>query len=252
MSISNIADNPANRTTRWLLPAVLSGVLLPGALLVTACATPLKPVALPESRALVPESEARAWAPLHDNLPDDRNTSWFHIQDVGPEALRWRLAMIDTATVSLDAQYFIWNADASGLLLLDRFLEKYSRNERTALKSVSSDVKDLFLSYGWPGNVRELENAVDDTPIADLVDGINDVAGAGTYAYVATGAIGTERDLGIIKASRIGPDHGLHALKQDFVFVEGRCHARLGPFTDVVGHGRNIERRCPVIVLPGP
>ena len=38
MSISNIADNPANRTTRWLLSAVLPGVLL-----LAACATPLKP-----------------------------------------------------------------------------------------------------------------------------------------------------------------------------------------------------------------
>jgi transcriptional regulator with PAS, ATPase and Fis domain len=47
------------------------------------------------------------------------------------------------------------------LLLLDRFLEKYCRNEKTVLKSVSTDVKDLFLSYSWPGNVRELENTVE-------------------------------------------------------------------------------------------
>ena len=26
---------------------------------------------------------------------------------------------------------------------------------------MSTDVKDLFLSYSWPGNVRELENAVE-------------------------------------------------------------------------------------------
>jgi len=47
------------------------------------------------------------------------------------------------------------------LLLLDRFLEKYCRNERKVLKSVTTDVKDLFLSYSWPGNVRELENSVE-------------------------------------------------------------------------------------------
>jgi transcriptional regulator with PAS, ATPase and Fis domain len=46
-------------------------------------------------------------------------------------------------------------------LLLDRFLEKHCRNEEKALKSVSSDVKDLFMSYSWPGNVRELENTVE-------------------------------------------------------------------------------------------
>ena len=69
MSTIKITESGMNRATHWL-PAMLAG-----ALLVTACATPLKPVALPESRVLVPESEARAWAPLHDNLPDDRNTS---------------------------------------------------------------------------------------------------------------------------------------------------------------------------------
>jgi transcriptional regulator with PAS, ATPase and Fis domain len=47
------------------------------------------------------------------------------------------------------------------LLLLDRFLEKYCHNERTVLKSVSADVKDLFMSYDWPGNIRELENTVE-------------------------------------------------------------------------------------------
>jgi transcriptional regulator with PAS, ATPase and Fis domain len=46
-------------------------------------------------------------------------------------------------------------------LLLDRFLEKHCRNEGKNLKSVSPDVKDLFISYNWPGNVRELENTVE-------------------------------------------------------------------------------------------
>jgi transcriptional regulator with PAS, ATPase and Fis domain len=47
------------------------------------------------------------------------------------------------------------------LMLLDRFLEKYYRNEGKVIKGVSADVKDVFLSYSWPGNVRELENAVE-------------------------------------------------------------------------------------------
>jgi transcriptional regulator with PAS, ATPase and Fis domain len=47
------------------------------------------------------------------------------------------------------------------LLLLDRFLAKYCRNEGKVIKDVSTEVKDLFLSYSWPGNVRELENTVE-------------------------------------------------------------------------------------------
>ncbi|MDM8554989.1 sigma 54-interacting transcriptional regulator [Desulfococcaceae bacterium HSG7] len=47
------------------------------------------------------------------------------------------------------------------LILLDRFLEKYCRNEGKAIKIVAPDVKELFLSYNWPGNARELENTVE-------------------------------------------------------------------------------------------
>ncbi len=47
------------------------------------------------------------------------------------------------------------------LILLDRFLEKYCLNEGKAIKTVTPDVKELFLSYNWPGNARELENTVE-------------------------------------------------------------------------------------------
>src|SRR5210317_1061236 len=98
---------------RWipaLLPALLSTMLLAG------CATPLKPEPQPESFALTPDKPGVAWSPLFDNLPGSRDLSWFDIQDVGPEALRWRLAMLYTATASIDAQYFIWKQDAVGSL----------------------------------------------------------------------------------------------------------------------------------------
>jgi len=47
------------------------------------------------------------------------------------------------------------------LILLNRFLEKFCRNEGKVINGVSEDVKDLFVSYHWPGNVRELENTVE-------------------------------------------------------------------------------------------
>ncbi|MGH3136501.1 MAG: ExeM/NucH family extracellular endonuclease, partial [Gaiellaceae bacterium] len=40
--------------------------------------------------------------------------------------------------------------------------------------------------------LTELENNATDAPIADLVAGLNDATAAGTYAYIATGAIGTD------------------------------------------------------------
>jgi transcriptional regulator with PAS, ATPase and Fis domain len=47
------------------------------------------------------------------------------------------------------------------LFLMDRFLKKYCHNEGKAIKNVSPDIEELFLSYDWPGNVRELENTVE-------------------------------------------------------------------------------------------
>ena len=123
---------------RWissLLFALLSTMLLAG------CAMPLKPEPQSESLALTPDTPGVAWAPLFDNLPGSRELSWFDIQDVGPVALRWRLAMMDTATTSIDAQYFIWKQDAVGSLLMERLLRAADRGVRVRLL-----IDDSFLS----------------------------------------------------------------------------------------------------------
>ena len=74
----------------------------------------------------------------------------------------------------------------------------------SALTTLDADVVGLI----------ELENAADDTPIADLVDGLNAVAGAGTYAYIATGAIGLDaiRQGIIYKPSTVMPAGGFEVL----------------------------------------
>jgi hypothetical protein len=51
-----------------------------------------------------------------------------------------------------------------------------------ALTAINADVVGLI----------EIENHPGDVPTADLVSGLNDVLGAGTYDYVATGAIGAD------------------------------------------------------------
>jgi putative cardiolipin synthase len=150
--ISKNTEKSSNRLARGLFFPALSA-----ALLLTACATPLKPVSLAESRALVTNTDIPAWAPLHDNLPGDLDTSWFHIQDVGPEALRWRLAMIDTATASLDAQYFIWKQDAVGSLMMERVLDAADRGIRVRLlldDSFLSGEEDLMLQVDAHPNIE--------------------------------------------------------------------------------------------------
>jgi len=43
------------------------------------------------------------------------------------EAYKWRLALVDRATQSIDIQYFIWQDDEAGVLLFDRLLRAADR-----------------------------------------------------------------------------------------------------------------------------
>jgi predicted extracellular nuclease len=72
-----------------------------------------------------------------------------------------------------------------------------------ALVAIDADVVGLI----------EIENHTGDVPTADLVAGLNDVLGAGTYGYIATGAIGTDaiRQAFLYKLAMVTP-LGAHAI----------------------------------------
>lgn len=72
-----------------------------------------------------------------------------------------------------------------------------------ALSIMNADVVGLI----------EIENHPEDVPTADLVNGLNDVLGTGTYDYIATGAIGTDaiRVAFIYKPATVTP-LGAHAV----------------------------------------
>ena len=53
--------------------------------------------------------------------------------DTGREAFISRIALADAAQASLDAQYYIWNADTTGYLLGDRLLQAAERGVRVRL-----------------------------------------------------------------------------------------------------------------------
>ena len=110
-------------------------------LLLASCAKPIKPHSEPESYALVNPVKADAWKALTEGLPDDGTSSWFAILDKGSDALRWRLALIDTARTSIDTQYFLWKDDAVGSLLLERLLLAADRGVRVRFL-----IDDSFLS----------------------------------------------------------------------------------------------------------
>jgi PAS domain S-box-containing protein len=46
-------------------------------------------------------------------------------------------------------------------LLVNHFLQKFSRQFKKEIDSVSENVMELFMEYTWPGNVREMEHALE-------------------------------------------------------------------------------------------
>jgi DNA-binding NtrC family response regulator len=46
-------------------------------------------------------------------------------------------------------------------LLVEYFINKYSREIKTTLKNISRDALEILMNYNWKGNVRELENTIE-------------------------------------------------------------------------------------------
>jgi transcriptional regulator with PAS, ATPase and Fis domain len=57
-------------------------------------------------------------------------------------------------------------------LLTSHFLQKFSREKGKEVKSIASEVMELFLAHSWPGNVRELENVIEHASIIAKKDKI--------------------------------------------------------------------------------
>jgi transcriptional regulator with PAS, ATPase and Fis domain len=72
-------------------------------------------------------------------------------------------------------------------LLADYFVGKYSRANNKNVKTVSDEVRKMFLLYHWPGNIRELENAIEGAVVMCRTDVINrwDVPNAEKFSLSA-------------------------------------------------------------------
>jgi putative cardiolipin synthase len=78
--------------------------------------------------------------------------------DTGREAFTSRIVLADTAEASLDAQYYIWNADTTGRVLAERLLRAAERGVRVRL---------LLDDYGL-GNKDNALIALDSHPQIDV------------------------------------------------------------------------------------
>ncbi|MFH1753914.1 MAG: sigma-54 dependent transcriptional regulator [Candidatus Omnitrophota bacterium] len=60
-------------------------------------------------------------------------------------------------------------------LLVDHFVELYSKENNKNLKGLSREMVEVLMNYDWPGNIRELENIIERAVILDT-DGVLDTA----------------------------------------------------------------------------
>lgn len=112
---------------RLLLP-VLAALLAPGCRTIDRNPERIPSVArAPVAKGVIAETARNATAPLPEGH------SAFELLEGAREALDWRLALVDHATRSIDIQYYLWNTDATGLLLLSRLLDAADRGVRVRL-----------------------------------------------------------------------------------------------------------------------
>ncbi len=114
---------------RWTgsrLPALWLAICLAMA----ACSTArVAPYQRPAPEHALPAAVDGAFAQVEAQLQIDHgeDTSGFHLLDSNEEALRWRLALIDSARHSIDFQYYLWYGDAAGQLFGARLLDAADR-----------------------------------------------------------------------------------------------------------------------------
>jgi putative cardiolipin synthase len=113
----------------------LAGLAVLSLLFLASCQT------LPDDLPAAPAQQALPSAPEGPLAEVARATqarvgsgrSGFLLIGQNAESLRWRLALIDSATTSLDLQYYLWYGDASGTLLLRAILRTADRGVRVRL-----------------------------------------------------------------------------------------------------------------------
>lgn len=124
---------------------------------ILGCAGAVKaPFQLPDAESSLPAAESGILADLeHQALTDQRageatrgvegpHPSAFKLLDRSDDALRWRLALIDSATQSIDLQYYLYHGDSTGLLVTSRLVEAADRGVR--VRVIIDDIGTIALS----------------------------------------------------------------------------------------------------------
>lgn len=137
-------------------PIVMFAVVVTCAMLVAGCAgTALKQeVVRPAPSYARPPATEGVLAAMAARIAveHDPESSGFIALDGSKESLDWRLALIDSAVSSVDIQTYLWYADNSGRLMLERAVRAAQRGVHVRM------IVDDLLTVGLDQVIVELEN----------------------------------------------------------------------------------------------
>jgi putative cardiolipin synthase len=154
----------ARRLTGWI-----GQVCLGVALLLTGCATPSSPPwqKPPQTFAMAPQLSGRL-AAIESQIAkaNGADASGFRLLESNAEGLQWRLVLIDSATHTLDLQYYVWFGDASGQLMLSRVIAAADRGVKVRI--LFDDLNTMLRTMTSPELRDELLVRIDGHPNIEI------------------------------------------------------------------------------------
>ena len=148
--------------------AVLIAVIF-GAVALAGCTTrALTEYEFPEPRYAAPPAADGQLAELAVSLESRHgpDVSGFELLDRNSDALQWRLALIDSAQDSIDAQYYLWYGDTAGRILIKRVMAAADRGVQVRL--LVDDLNTLLSDAGTVGVRDDVIVWVDAHPNVEL------------------------------------------------------------------------------------
>ena len=113
--------------------AFRGGLALVVAMLAAACATLPPPGERTVSHAIEPDLRTRLGTAVGPLAAAHPGRSGIHALPIAPDAFAARVLLAMAADRTIDAQYYIWHADDTGVLLLDSLRQAASRGVRVRL-----------------------------------------------------------------------------------------------------------------------
>ena len=142
-------------SARYFLSGLL--VLLVLLVLLTGCAGSLPPATHSGAETAVLTDDSFLSSQSRQRLADANGQSGYYLLDSGQDAFLYRAAMIEAAEHRIDAQYYIWNRDDSGLHLAGRLLLAADRGVKVRLlldDFNAEGIGELFASLDTHPNIH--------------------------------------------------------------------------------------------------